>query len=300
MKRVFAIVLSLIIIVSACICVSAANIGRTDTGEKVVFKVDGWAYKKVNVYGYEIDEYYGEGTEVNLPWSFAKEYVTSIGDYAFLNNTAVTSVNTTSKIESIGSYAFNGCTALKNVTLYDSMTTLGTGCFYGDSALKKINIADTSIDAVPAYCFAECGIPTMRLPDTCQSIGHYAFYNCTGLVRIDIPASVTEIADDAFLECDNLIIVCPEGSSAAQYAEEKGISYITNESLLMGDANGNSKVNIRDVTCIQLYLVGDYTFADSKAYLRADVDRNGTVNIRDATNIQLYLADLIPDLDNIK
>lgn len=299
MKRVFTIVLSLIIIVSACVCVSAANTDRAPSGEKVVFKVNGWAYEKVRNYGYEIDEYYGENTAVDVPWSFAKEYVTSIGDYAFIENTALTSVNTTSKIDAIGDYAFNGCTALSNVTLYDSLTTLGVGCFYGDSALRSINIADTSIDAVPAYCFAECGFPTMRLPATCQSIGYHAFYNCSGLVRIDIPATVTDIADDAFTGCDNLIIVCPEGSAAAQYAEAKGIEYITNETLLMGDVNGDNKVNIRDVTFIQLYRVGLYNLVDNKAFLRADVDRNGVVNIRDATNIQLRLVDLIPDLNNI-
>ena len=272
MKRVFAIVLSLIIIVSACVCASAANIDRTVTGEKVVITDGDWAYTKVSNYGYQIDSYLGSAANVTIPLSFARE---------------------------IGSYAFNGCTSLKTVKLYDSLTTLGVGCFYGDSALKSVNLSDTSISAVSPYCFAECGIPTMRLPDTCQSIGHYAFLNCSELLRIDIPASVTEIDDTAFNGCDKLIIVCPEGSTAAQYAEAKGIDYITNENLLMGDVNGDNKVNIRDVTFIQLYRVGLYDLVDNKAFLRSDVDRNGVVNIRDATNIQLHLVELIPDLNNI-
>ncbi len=299
MKRVFAIVLSLIIIVSACVCASAANIDRTVTGEKVVITDGDWAYTKVSNYGYQIDSYLGSAANVTIPLSFAREYVTSIGDFAFNENSTLTTLTTTGRIESIGSYAFNGCTSLKTVKLYDSLTTLGVGCFYGDSALKSVNLSDTSISAVSPYCFAECGIPTMRLPDTCQSIGHYAFLNCSELLRIDIPASVTEIDDTAFNGCDKLIIVCPEGSTAAQYAEAKGIDYITNENLLMGDVNGDNKVNIRDVTFIQLYRVGLYDLVDNKAFLRSDVDRNGVVNIRDATNIQLHLVELIPDLNNI-
>lgn len=298
MKRVFTIVLSLFIIVSACICVSAANIDRTVTGEKVVIKANGWAYEKVRNYGYEIDEYYGEDTVVDVPWSFAKEYVNSIGDYAFLENTSLTSVNTTSKIDAIGDYAFNGCTALSKVVLYDSLTSLGVGSFYGDSALNGINILDTKITSVPAYCFAQCGITKMALPDTCQSIGNYAFYNCSGFRKIEIPDSVTEIADTAFAGCDNLLIVCNSDSYAAQYAEANGLNYVTSDNFVVGDADGNGSVTIRDATYIQLYIAALSTLDDT-AFMRADVNSDGKVNIRDVTYIQMYRAELIDSFYNI-
>lgn len=298
MKRFFAIVLSLLLVLSACFCTNAANTDRNNTGEKVVFKVDGWAYEKVNAYGYEIDEYYGNNAEPSVPWSFAKEYVTSIGNHAFLENTAITSVDTTSKIETIGAYAFNGCTSLKKVTLYDSLTTMGTGCFYGDTSLKSVNMLSTSITAVPAYCFAECGIGRMALPATCESIGNYAFYNCEGLNHIVIPDSVTSIADTAFSGCEDLIIVCSAESYAAQYAQANNIAYLTPDNFVLGDADGNNQVTIRDVTYIQLYLVGLRTL-DNTAYIRSDVNGDGNVNIRDVTYIQMYRAQLIDNLYNI-
>ena len=61
---------------------------------------------------------------------------------------------------------------------------------------------------------------------------------------------------------------------------------------VIGDVDTNGIINIRDVTTIQLYLVGlkDFTAAQLTA---ADADKNGKPSIRDVTTIQLYLADLI-------
>lgn len=298
MKRVIAIVLSLLIVVSLAFSVNAAGSKISPLGEKVVFEYGDWAYTKVNNYGYEIDSYKGASTDVTVPVSFGKEYVTTIGEYAFNENTTLTTLNTTKRIEAIGKYAFNGCTSLKTVKLYETLTALGVGCFYGDSALKSVNLSDTSIGSVPAYCFAECGIPSMRLPSTCQSIGHYAFLNCSGLLRVDIPDSVTEIADDAFSGCGNVTIVAPADSAAAQYAQSKGISYIAKENVRMGDANSDNRVNIRDVTAIQLSLVGKFTI-EGNSRLFSDINRDGVLNIRDATYIQMHLVGKIADLDNV-
>lgn len=298
MKRITAIVLTFLTLFAVSFGTNAAVYNNFETKDKAVFKLDGWAYEKVNTYGYEIDEYYGDSTEPGVPWSFAKEYVTSIGSYAFSENTSITSVTTTGVIESIGDYAFNGCTALSKVVLYDSLTSLGVGSFYGDSALNGINILDTKITSVPAYCFAQCGITKMALPDTCQSIGNYAFYNCSGFRKIEIPDSVTEIADTAFAGCDNLLIVCNPDSYAAQYAEANGLNYVTSDNFVVGDADGNGSVTIRDATYIQLYIAALSTLDDT-AFMRADVNSDGKVNIRDVTYIQMYRAELIDSFYNI-
>ena len=298
MKRFSAILLSLLIVIISCFCAVAADYNGSQLGEKVVFTDGNWAYEKVNTYGYEIDEYIGSSDAADVPYVFSKEYVNSIGDYAFSNNSTLTAVNTTYLINSIGDYAFNGCTSLKTVKLFDSVTSLGVGCFYGDKALKNINIKDTSISSVPAYCFAECGIARLPLPATCTSIGNYAFYNCSGLLKVQIPDSVTEIADTAFSGCDNLIIVCSSGSYAKQYAEAKGMDYITTDEFVMGDFNGDGMVTIRDVTYIQLYRVGLQEI-DKKATARCDINGDGNVDIRDATYIQMYRAQMIDSLENI-
>lgn len=292
MKRFFSIVLSLLLMFTACVSASAAVTDIADTGDKVVFKDENWAYEKVNVYGWELDEYIGAAAEVSLPWTFAKEYVNSVGDYAFLDNTTVTSVTTTSVLNSIGSYAFNGCTSLSSILLYDSITTLGVGCFYGCGALTDINLQDTSITAVPAYCFAESGITELGLPATCTSIGNMAFYNCSALTKLKIPDSVTQIDDNAFMDCDNLVICGTNDSYAIAYAKANDIDYVITDAVtfIIGDADGDGSITIIDATKIQRVLVGFDPDDDGMITLRGISDGESILNIMHATKIQRYLA----------
>ena len=58
----------------------------------------------------------------------------------------------------------------------------------------------------------------------------------------------------------------------------------------MQDVNGDNRVNIRDVTYIQLYGVDKYKLTGYIAEYLADTNKDGEVSIRDATTIQLYLV----------
>ena len=58
---------------------------------------------------------------------------------------------------------------------------------------------------------------------------------------------------------------------------------------VLGDANGDGKVNISDVTAIQRKLA-QYDVPDLNE-LAADIDGSG-LNVNDATLIQKYLAEL--------
>ena len=62
------------------------------------------------------------------------------------------------------------------------------------------------------------------------------------------------------------------------------------ENLLIGDANQDGKVSIKDVTAIQRHLA-EFGSLTGSAAAAADVDRDGVIAIDDATCIQLYLAE---------
>lgn len=301
MKKVFFVLLSLLLVFILSTSVMSASYSLAQTGDKVVFTDENWAYEKNSGYGFEIDEYIGSANEVELPWSFAKEYITAVGDYAFNNNSTITSVTTTSVINRIGDYAFNFCSSLETIVLFDSLESLGVGCFYGCSSLNDVNLDNTSITSIPAYCFAECGFGEIALPDTCTSICDMAFYNCSDLSKITIPAGVTDISDTAFIECDNLSIYCYADSAAHQYAVAKEIPFVLLDAepptepptepqkYLLGDADTDGDITILDATVIQRVLVGYVVNSfDEKA---ADVSMDG-LDIVDATIIQRYLADM--------
>ena len=58
----------------------------------------------------------------------------------------------------------------------------------------------------------------------------------------------------------------------------------------VGDADGDGRITISDVTAIQRHMA-EYDKLTGTALLAADADGNGTVDINDATHIQRYLAE---------
>ena len=65
-----------------------------------------------------------------------------------------------------------------------------------------------------------------------------------------------------------------------------------NATRLLGDADGDDSVNIRDATLIQKF-VADMVTLDEAAQIYADTDRNDEVNIKDATLIQKAIVGLL-------
>ncbi|MDP4120412.1 MAG: dockerin type I repeat-containing protein [Bacillota bacterium] len=64
---------------------------------------------------------------------------------------------------------------------------------------------------------------------------------------------------------------------------------------MLGDANSNGIVSLKDATAIQKYLAGLITF-NSTQKVAADVDNSGSINLKDVTVIQKYLAKMIMSL----
>lgn len=90
--------------------------------------------------------------------------------------------------------------------------------------------------------------------------------------------------------------VVPEVSGLRLIGWDKPLTNITEPTIiyaqyeLIGDANLDGKVNIRDVTVIQRH-VAEYEILTGSAFLAADADGNGVININDATLLQMYLAE---------
>ncbi len=68
------------------------------------------------------------------------------------------------------------------------------------------------------------------------------------------------------------------------------------ETYLLGDADGDDKVNVKDATAIQKHVAGLITLAED-GITAADVDANNNVNVKDATAIQKYVAGLDTGFD---
>lgn len=101
--------------------------------------------------------------------------VTSIGDYAFSDFTAVTSVTIPSTVTKIGYRAFYKNYALKIVTLPNSVTSVGKNAFQNCTGLEKVTLSG-SLTEIPAYCFSQCSsLRTVTLTSRTARINSCAF-----------------------------------------------------------------------------------------------------------------------------
>ena len=88
-------------------------------------------------------------------------------------------------------------------------------------------------------------------------------------------------------------------ANGTEMPEENGVYTITvtenteitatMKELLIGDANLDGIVDIRDATTIQKHLAGLVTL-EGEALAAADTDGSGTVDINDVTHLQKYIA----------
>ena len=107
----------------------------------------------------------------------------------------------------IGDEAFGNCSALTSITIPNSVTSIGNRAFSRCHALTSITIPN-SVTSIGEYAFVECSsLTSITIPNSVTSIGGSAFEDCSGLTSIRIPESVTIIGESAFGHCSGLTSV---------------------------------------------------------------------------------------------
>lgn len=150
------------------------------------------------------------------------DYITSIGDGAFMGNYGLTSIKIHSGI-SIGDQVFEYCNELTNVEIDSGSQTIGK---IGELAF--------------AYCRK---LKEIKIPNTVTSIENMAFYY-SGLEKIQIPPSVTKIDSTAFQNTNQSLIFLVEENSFANNFARGYRNYITFST--MSTTNGNVDVKLND------------------------------------------------------
>ena len=98
-----------------------------------------------------------------------------------------------SLLEEVPYQAFTGCTKLESVTISETTKAIGGQAFYGCSSLTFVG--------PPSAANGDGGI---LLPSTVETIGSYAFGQCSSAQAILLPSQITELLAGTFTGCSSV------------------------------------------------------------------------------------------------
>ena len=234
-----------------------ANLQSFDLSEftvnNLIYTVTSATTNTVKLTGYETAPTNVLDIPATINYAGKEYHVTGIGNNAFSNCGALTTVNIAEGVNNIGEFVFEHCDALTTVNIPASLTSIGVYTFNGCGALTHINVDEmntayssengvlfnknkttllqypagkpetayavpASVTTIEEGAFFSCtALTQITLPDGLTSIGAGAFYSCTALTEMNIPEGVTSIGAEAFYSCTALTeINIPEGVTSIE------------------------------------------------------------------------------------
>lgn len=128
--------------------------------------------------------------------------ITTIADNG-INYNMIGEIILPNTITSIGNSAFFQCTAIKNIVIPNGVTSIGNETFYECGNLENISLPST-LQAIGQRVFVMCGnLKSVVIPNGVTTIGEDVFAQ-TGLVTITFPNTVTTLARSVFSQCTQL------------------------------------------------------------------------------------------------
>ena len=153
---------------------------------------------------------------------------------------AIRRVVVSSGVTSIGNYAFRDCSALTTVSIATSVTEIGEYAFYGCSAMTDIWLSST-VTSIGSHAFANCSsLESIELSKNLATVGAGAFYGCTSLNDVYFFSAKTSIAQSADTVCQGAKLYGYAESTAKEYASAYGREFALLPSIHGVSADGLS------------------------------------------------------------
>lgn len=194
-----------------------------DLGEAEIVKGGGWYYEDT----YTSKQYYTSNDVIgdhmfsrcdNLEIITLPQNTTMIGNYAFNNSNAFSSIAIGNRINQISDDAFTGCELLKSVYITDlsawyRITFTGSGSnplyngaklFLNNEEIKELVIPN-DIKEIKKFSFYGCtSLISVKFNANIYSISSHAFGECSSIIGIDIPDNITSLEEFAFVDCSSM------------------------------------------------------------------------------------------------
>ena len=263
MKRIFAILLALLLVCSFVACSNEEDKKEEETNLTVT----------------DTEQYYNVGGTYNDRFVYEIINGNQVAIVGFSSDYTPHDVVIPAEIEScpvveISDAAFYHCSQLKTITIPATVTKIGKMAFAGCVQLTAVKyVDDKNITIIDEYAFAYCkSLASITLPDTLTVLGEGAFFQCAALPSINIPAvvrnaeskvqsGITTISDMTFMGCESLTTV----------TGGEGVEVIGNYAF-----RGCAKLTSVSLSSV-LTKIGDYAFSGCAAFTQPALGEGVTV-----------------------
>ena len=154
------------------------------------------------------------------------ENVSSIGAWAFVSCSNLTSITLSNTVKNIGDKAFYYCRALTSIRFPNSVENMGSWTFQGCSSLTEVIIPD-SVTAIHSGTFSDCRqLESITIPASVNHIGSGAFGGCTALSHVCYLGTKDPKGDGStgfFDSCPSDQVYVPMGYDGETFCEKSVI-----------------------------------------------------------------------------
>ena len=243
LKNSLSVILSVLIVISAALCVPVTASAATYDSDPNNFKYSySYGSTNANIYGYT-----GNSEYVKIPSKINGYTITGINRQAFKNNKKLKGIIIPDTVTYVEDSLFSGCVSLTDVDLGKGITKIFSDMFYNCKSLESLTIPEqieqlvnpfdgcTSLKniyfkakdiswvgglSLPSLTNIVIGSTVESLPDRAFSGYKYlenvtfengllvlpneCFKNCTGLKSITLPDSMMSVGKSAFENCYNI------------------------------------------------------------------------------------------------
>ncbi|MDE7095087.1 MAG: leucine-rich repeat domain-containing protein, partial [Anaeroplasmataceae bacterium] len=213
---------------------------------------------------------------------------TSIGNYAFADCDALTSVWLSKTIEEIGTHSFYGCNTLKYITLEEGMTIIGAHMFENCRDLLAVEIPE-SVDVVREYAFANNGLKDVKIRN--HVIGEYMFYNNASFFEFAPVGYVSQINNVISYDKDVLDTIGYAAFGGCTTLQKMVLSFVGSRKEENGNTFDSLFGYIFGHTRIELTTVAVWqTYADTFTTQRVRIYNNGNYEyVNFTTDSRFYI-----------